>query len=249
MASTVKLPVFGTVSKGRAAGVIIGGAAVSGYMIYRYQKKQRMADSAELSTESAGYGYGYGTAAGAYGYGGVTYGYGASGGFPPTGYYGYGVTQPPGSGQPGIPATTNAQWVQAAVTQLSGSGFSPQHVTTVLGTYISGHEIEPGDEHIIDAAIGIEGYPPVAGANGFPPGIKTGGTTGGGQNSKVTVPHVKGLRGTRARELLTEAGLKDHQVPAHVHEGSNSVVSSQSPMAGRRVNAGSTVTIRLKVTK
>jgi hypothetical protein len=250
MASTVNLPVFGPTNKGTVVGVTIAGAAVSAFMIYRYQKKQKDASAAVAEmTQAEGYGYGYGTAQGAYGYGGVTYGYGASGGFPPTGYYGYGVTQPPGGTQPGIPAATNAQWVQAAVAQLGGSGFSPQHVTTVLGEYVHGSAIAPGDVHIIDAAIGVEGYPPDEGANGFPPGIKTGGSPGGGQGGKVTVPHVRGLTGVRARELITEAGLKDHQTPAHVRSGHHSTVISQTPVAGRQVNPGSTVTVRLKVTK
>jgi hypothetical protein len=252
MASTVNLPVFGPTNKGTVIGVVIAGSAVSAYMIYRHQKKASEAAAAVTATQQAegyGYGYGYGTAQGAYGYGGVTYGYGASGGFPPTGYYGYGVVQPPGQTVPGIPATTNAQWVQAAVTQLSSGGFAPQRVLKVLGEYIAGHEVAPGDVAVVDAAIGVEGYPPTSGANGFPPGIKTGGTTGGGQSSKVEVPHVKGLTGVRAHQLLSEAGLQDHQIPAHIGESHNSTVTSQSPTAGRRVNPGSTVTVRLKVSK
>jgi hypothetical protein len=249
MASTVKLPVFGQVNKGTVVGVTIGGLAVSAFMIYRHQKKAQEAAAAVATTDAEGYGYGYGTPANAL-VAANSYGYGSSGGFYPTGYYGYG-TPTPGSGgaQPGVPATTNAQWDQAAITQLGGSGYSPQNVTKVLGEYLAGAEVAPGDVHIVDAAIGIEGYPPDSGANGFPPGIKTGGTTGGGQGSKVTVPHVKGLRGARARQLLTEAGLKDHQVPEHVKEGDNAIVTSQSPIAGRKVNSGSTVTVRLKITK
>lgn len=248
MASTVKLPVFGQVSKGKFAGVLVGGLGVSAYMIYRYEKKAKAAAAANATSSQEG--YGYGTAANGYGYGtGVTYGYGASGGFPPSGYYGYGTVAPPGSSSPGVPATTNAQWVQAAITQLGNNGFSVQHVATVLGEYITGHPIAPGDVHIVDAAIGIEGYPPDSGNNGFPPGIHTGGTTGGGQGGKVTVPHVRGLTGVRAQQLLEEAGLKDHQIPAHVPQGSHSTVKSQSPAAGRKVNPGTTVTTRLTISK
>jgi len=118
-------------------------------------------------------------------------------------------------------------------------------VASALGAYLNGQEVNSSQVNIIDAAIGIEGYPPVAGASGFPPGIKTGGTTGGGQNPKVTVPNIKGKRAEEARDMLEHVGLKDHQSPAPV-KGKEQIVTRQNPTAGKQVNKGSTVSVTVR---
>jgi hypothetical protein len=246
MASTVKVPLLGTHSKGTVVGVTIGGFAVAGYMIYRYQQKQRAQASAVANSQAtSGYGYGstpYGYGAGAYyGYGepGIGYGYGS--------YYGYGVPQPPAAQS--VTPSTNAQWAQAAINQLSQEGYNPMAVSSALGAYELGQPVNASQVNIVQAAIGIEGYPPVPGPNDFPPNIKhegtPGGGGGGGQGGKVSVPKITGLGGEEARDLLQTAGLKDAQIPAKTPQGKRTRVTSQTPSAGKRVNTGSTVTVHV----
>jgi hypothetical protein len=238
-------------------GVVVLGGGVVGYEIYKYEKQKSAAASAATTSAAVaatGYGYGspygYGSSGYGYGYQGVTYGYGASGGFP-AGYYGYGVPAPPGGTPPPVAATTNAQWDQAAITQLQNDGYDPATISGALGAYLNGQPVSSSQVNIVDAAIGIEGYPPVAGSSGYPPAIKTGGTpgggSGGGQGSKVVVPNVKGKAGEQARDEITRVGLKDAQVPSSTPKGKATVVTSQSPAAGKSVNSGSTVTVHVKV--
>jgi hypothetical protein len=190
--STVNVPLIGKANKGTVIGVTIGGFAVAGYLIYREVKKSQAQSAAAATAATTATGYGYGTATG-YGYGtgyygyGDDYGYGSSGSFMPSGYYGYGVTEPQA-----VAATTNAQWVQAAITQLTDEGYDAQTVSAALGAYTEGQAVTAAQDTIIQAAIGIEGYPPDPGANGYPPSINesgtTGGGTGGGQTGSNGVP-------------------------------------------------------------
>lgn len=234
-------------------GVVVIGGGLAGYEIYKYEKKKQAASQATTAAAAAsGYGYGsagsgatpYGYGASGYGYGytGVTYGYGASGGFP-AGYYGYGVPTPP-TGAPPVAATTNAQWDQAAITQLEQDGYDPATISGALGAYLNGQQVNASQVNVVDAAIGIEGYPPVAGASGFPPGIKTGGTTGGGQGggqtASVTVPGVVGDRADTARQKLRAAGLS-----YNISANATGAVKSQNPKAGAKVAKGTKVSLTL----
>jgi PASTA domain len=256
----VKVPLLGTVNKGTAVGVGIGGFTLAGYFVYREVKKMKAQSAAAAAAQSqvtaSGYGYGmasgYGYGAypyGFYGYGEAPpYGYGASGGFNATGYYGYGV--PPTS--QAVANTTNAQWAQAAINQLSGEGYDPQAVSAALGAYELGQPVTSAQQTIIQAAIGIEGDPPQSGSGGYPPAIHVqgtpGGGTGGGQtNTTVTVPNVVKLRGEAAKTLIQKAGLHDAQEPATTPKGKTTTVTSQSPKAGTKVAPGSTVTVKVKV--
>jgi hypothetical protein len=178
LASTVNVPLLGAQNKGTVVGVSLAGLGVTAFLIYRYQKKTAAQTAAATSAANAtaaaaASGYGYGTNGvypnGYYGYGEpqYSYGYGASGGFE-AGYYGYGTPEAPVA-----PVTTNAQWTQAAITQLSGQGYQARSIAGALGAYITGKEVDATQERIIDAAIGVEGYPPQAGPNNYPPSIKT----------------------------------------------------------------------------
>jgi hypothetical protein len=269
MASTVKVPIIGQVSKGKAAGAMIGGLGVTAYLIYRYEKKAKATAAVAAKPASSASGYGYGTGygygessvepAGYYGYGNY-YGYGASGGFEATGYYGYGVPSPQG-----VAATTNAQWEQAAITQLTDEGYNAQTVSAALGNYTEGQPVTSAQETIINSAIGIEGYPPDPGANGYPPSINVTGGGGSGQTGTgygygtgygvnpggpgigttgaggtVAVPSVVGKRGAKAVAAIHAAGLVSSQSPTP-KKGQWSLVKSQSPKAGTQVASGSTV--------
>ena len=257
MASTVNVPLLGQQSKGTVVGVTIGGFAVAGYLIYRSQKKKAAAAAAATAQAQAqaANSYGYGQAA--YGYGqppGGYYGYGepgigASGGFYP-GYYGYGLPEPQS-----IPNATNAQWAQAAISQLTSEGYDAQTVSAALGAYELGRPVTPAQQTIIQSAIGIEGYPPQPGANGFPPGIDVQGTNGGGSgggqggggggSGKVTVPNVVGDSANEGLGILRSAGFKAKTSPAR-NPRKEYTITAQLPHAGTQANRGSTVTVTVK---
>lgn len=249
MADTVKVPLFGQQPKGRVIGVVIGGVAVSAYMIYRAQKKNAAAQAAtQQAAASAAYGYnayGYG-AHSAYGYGHLPagyYGYGEFGyGSPPFGVggglhgYGYGS-----QGTPTPPAiTTNAEWAQAAIAQLKSEGFQEQPVAEALGAYELGRPVTAAQRTIIQAAIGVEGEPPVPGKDDYPPKIRGGGSGGGGGQGagKVTVPHVEGKMYPQAAAIITASGLK----PVRQGRAIGRVTHTEPP-AGERVERGSIVKV------
>jgi hypothetical protein len=255
MPSTVKLPLLGTVNKGTAVGVGIGGLAVAGFLIYRESQKSKKAAAAAATAQSAasasgyGYGYGYGLNTPPSPYDG--YGYGASGGFPAA-YYGYGVAQPQAFAN-----TTNAQWEQAAISQLTGDGYDAQTLSSALGAYTEGQQVTTAQQPMIQAAIGVEGYPPVPGENGFPPSINVQGTTGGGSGGgqgggstggNATVPSVEGDRVSTANAKLKKAGLVGHLSGAR-KPGTAYYVNSQTPAAGTSVASGSTVDLGISTKK
>jgi hypothetical protein len=259
MPSTVKLPILGNVNKGTAAGIGIGGITLAGYMIYRQSKKSKQAAAAAATAANAANaasGYGYG--ASGYGYGQLPspydgYGYGAtgaSGGFP-AGYYGYGVAEPQAFAN-----TTNAQWTQAAIAQLTGDGYNAQTLADALGAYTEGLQVTTAQDPMVQAAIGVEGYPPVPGANGYPPSINVqgtgGGGTGGGQGSgagpTVQVPSVEGNRVETANAKLKKAGLVSHLSGPRTG-GTAYYVNSQTPAAGTSVASGSTVDLGISTSK
>jgi hypothetical protein len=104
--------------------------------------------------------------------------YGATGYYDPnTGQWVYGNT---GTGQ--AAAVTNQQWAQNAIAYLGQSGgVDTGALAAALGAYLAGQAVTTDQESLIDQAIAVEGYPPVSGANGNPPGIRVSDTgTGAG---------------------------------------------------------------------
>lgn len=97
------------------------------------------------------------------------------------------------TGSGGPPFSTNAQWSQYALQQLTGtSGLDAGTVTNALGLYLNGQTVTAAQKQVIDDAIAIAGQPPVAAASGFPPSIRTSEPTTGGK-TYATNP-VTGLR-------------------------------------------------------
>lgn len=256
MASTVKVPLLGQQNKGTVIGVTVGGFAVAGYLIYRSRKKAQAAAAAQAQQTAeaqAATAYGYGQPPGGYyGYGEPGfYGGGSSGSFYPQGYYGYGT--PTGGG--GVPNTTNAQWDQAALNQLTSEGYDAQTVSAALGAYLLGREVTPPQQTIIQSAIGLEGYPPNPGSDGYPPGIHVQGTPGGGGgggqgggsggSGKITVPNVVGDAATEGLTDLRNAGFKAKTIPAR-NPRKTYVITGQSPHAGALARRGSLVTVNVQ---
>jgi hypothetical protein len=95
--------------------------------------------------------------------------------------------------------TNNSNWVQACVTYITDAdgNANASTILNALGLYINGQDIgSDANRSIIEQAIAAEGFPPVAGASGNPPGIvqKSGtGNGGGGSSNEPAVNPVKGL--------------------------------------------------------
>jgi hypothetical protein len=174
-----KVPGIGGVNK---PTLIIAGIAGVGAVFYAYYKKKKDAAAVAAAVPAAASAYGY--AYGSYGYGSElaneealaaeqyaysTYGYGSGG-------FGAGTSEPNYNTE--AVAASNAEWSQYAQQFLVGQGYNSQTVAQALGEYITGANVGANDP-IIEAAIAFEGYPPVPGANNYPPNINTNGSNTG----------------------------------------------------------------------
>jgi len=271
-----KLPVVGQVGKGPAIAIGVGGVAVAGFLVYRHQKKKQQQSAAVADAQaasaaaSAGYGYGYGT------YDGQSQYYGGFGAVSDVGgYYAYGQAIGSGGNVAGgnLPGatTTDAQWTQAAIQQLEADGYNAQDVVAALGAYLNGGALTSLQQQIVQSAIAVEGYPPVA----PPAGNPTPGTTGGGQTnpggsatvppptvkpapapipvprpptpapavSLVTVPNVVGMQVNPGIAKLAAAGFGYHSVSGNRNPLYTYMITSQSPVGGSRAAKGTSVAI------
>jgi PASTA domain-containing protein len=250
-----KLPLVGDVPKGWVIGVGAVSAGVLGYAWYKHRSSSSSTTAA--STPAAGTGDPYppdgttgdpsdpnstdpatGLTYGDEQMGSYGYGYGGSG---YAGYGGYGggypgaTPPPPGGGG----FTTNGQWAQQAETDLGGIGVNQTTLAAALGKYLTGQTLDSDQQSLVDQAIALEGYPPVAGPGNYPPNMKTGGTGGGG--GKIPVPNVVGQNWAGAIHQITAAGLKPS--PGAKPKGAKDPIKHQSPAAGSKVAKGSTVKI------
>jgi hypothetical protein len=78
-----------------------------------------------------------------------------------------------GQGGGGVPGafTNNAQWTQSAEAYMGSSGNDA--IAAALGKYITGQSLTTDQRTIVQSAIASQGYPPIAGPQGFPPSYKT----------------------------------------------------------------------------
>lgn len=168
MGGEVKVPLVGQVSKKTALYVGGGIVAVAAILVYRKRKAATAAANAGVSSADIdpATGFAYGSAedqAALAAQGGSITAVGGPGG---------GTA---GTSTPSIPGTgfrTNAEWSQAVISYMVSSGVvtDPGPVGQALGLYLNGRPA--GDfRQLIEQAIAIEGLPPVAGPNGFPPAI------------------------------------------------------------------------------
>jgi hypothetical protein len=222
MPDKIKLPLIGAQPRG---AVLAGGAAVvvvGGYLAYKHFVKPKTTTGSTYGYGTGGYGtygygqYGYGTPYGSYGYGAYGYGqYSGAGGFGGGGYqsypyYGYGT----GTGTTTTAITTNAEWSRAVLKQLRHSGFSEMVMFMALGRYLEGLSLNNEQQHVIEAAIAVEGDPPVPGANGYPPKVKIAPRTG------HKPPRKQGGGGTGppvATHYITANGHEDLYQIAHAN--------------------------------
>lgn len=259
------LPLVGQQSKGTVIAVAGGGALIVGYLVYRSQKKkaQAAADAAATSDQTQATDY-TGDQSGTMppDYYGDTYGGGINN---PGDYFGYGTPTGGITGPlpPALPNTTNAQWAQAAIDLLSQEGYDPQAVSAALGAYELGQPVTPQQQTIVQSAIGVEGYPPDPGANGYPPAIHVQGTPGGGSGggqpgpgptppggpppprNQVLIPNVIGERAQEGLAKLKRAGFRTKTVPFR-NPARTYTITGESPAAGLERPKGSLVTVNVK---
>jgi hypothetical protein len=67
--------------------------------------------------------------------------------------------------------TNNAQWAQAFENQVGSTGNDA--IAAALGKYLTASVMDSSQVQIIQEAIASQGFPPVAGAGGFPPSYHT----------------------------------------------------------------------------
>jgi hypothetical protein len=155
----------------------------------------------------------------------------------------------PGTGTGAGTYTTNAQWLQAAESYFVSNGLVSDGgvaLTSALGKYLAGSDVTPDQETLVQQATGLEGYPPVPGSAGYPPGIHTSASQSTPPaSSSVKVPKVTGLEQEAAFGRLVAAGLHASgppAVPGKVH-----TVTKQDPAAGASAPKGSTVQLTSKL--
>jgi hypothetical protein len=229
----VKTP-FGEMNKKTVAIAGVGGVVIIGIVYYR-SKQTAAANAAATAAAANSAANATGTAntqidpATGYPYGsaedeaalsqqqGINYtGYGFGGG---GGYSGGGGS----GGNPGPPFTSNAAWASYCEQSMGSTGSDA--IAAALGHYLVGVPLATGESTIVDQAIAIGGYPPVAGPNGYPPAFKTGGG-GGGSN---TVPNVIGQDWTYSIKAITAAGLVPS--PGAKPPGAKDPITGESPSA------------------
>jgi hypothetical protein len=173
--SDVKLPLGGSHPKKQV--YLYGGAIaiVVAYALYKKRQNAATATTADPTQTDPATGYAYGSAEDATALAGqsayqnpVDYG---GGGGPSSGTTSTGL--PTGGG-----FTDNGQWKQAADAYLAGIGLDAGAVSSALGKYLSGEFVNATEKNYVEQAIGSEGRPPVAGANGYPPSIRVQSTGG-----------------------------------------------------------------------
>lgn len=191
---TIKVPGGGRIKKTYAlAGVAVVGVAVVIY--YRNRNAAAVTPVEGAPTVPDATATGSGNADPTSGGAGVI-GYDSNG----NPIYGVGTGQQVDTGPP---FSTNAAWSQYAITILVGNGMDAGPLTDALGAYIGGSPVVAAQQTLINDAIAVAGYPPVAGSGGKPPGINLSAPSTGGTN-----PTGSGTGGSKSWKFPAPGGLK-----------------------------------------
>lgn len=122
----------------------------------------------------------------------------------PSGFGGGGSGNPPQETGPGS-FVNNAQWAQAFEQQVGSSGSDA--IAAALGKYLTDATLDTAQVQTIQEAIASQGYPPVAGAGGFPPSFRTKPTPKPPPPDKHKKTHEVIATGHHTlREMATESG-------------------------------------------
>lgn len=185
MAETVSIPGFG--SQKKSTVYLVGGLAivVIGIGVYRSKKAAANATPSgpgiDQSSTDPATGFPYGSAEDAAALSNQA-GYitpasgGGSSGTDTTSYTGGGFT-------------SNSQWTQAAEAYAAGIGGDQLAVASALGHYLAGVPLSTAEVDLVQQAIAAQGYPPQAGANGYPPSYRTASATPPAQAPKPTTKY------------------------------------------------------------
>lgn len=218
MADDVNVPKLGKMNK-KIVLPIVGVAAA--YVGYRYYKSRQ---AAALPVDSPAY-QDAGTIPG------------VSGAVNPNNAYGGTTGGTGGDGNNQI--TTNAQWSQYAIGQLSQSGrWDPADIASALGNFLTDQPLADAQQTIVRAAIGVAGYPPVGSHAVIP----------GGNTSLSIAPSgvsVSGITGTTAMvNFLPVSGAKTYNV---YRSGSSSPVgtSSSTPISIQGLTPATKYTVQV----
>lgn len=181
---TVKTP-FGAVQK-KTALILGGGVVILGGIVWYRQKQQ--AKTATPNSDQTGEidpatGFPYGSAEDAAALAAQTSYQSAS--------------SSSSSSSTSTSFTTNAQWSQAAIEYMLSNGLVADStaLSTALGKFLTGAYVTDSQVSLIEQAIAVEGKPPVAGTNGYPPSLNRS-TSSSSSDSNVT--HVISLHVTSA---------------------------------------------------
>lgn len=252
MPDDIKLPGGAHANKKVVLAVVGGVIIIGGYMYYKNKNAQTTADQTiAANTTSAAdtgttidpqTGFPYGSEEDQAALASLSFGilptqFGGGGGLGGLGGGGTGISGPGGF-------VNNAEWAQAAEAAMGSNGNDA--IAAALGKYLTGQNVTPDQQTIIQEAIAIENAPPVPGTSGFPPNIHlgTGGTGGGGGGTpKVTVPNVVGRDVNQADQKLKSVGLTVSANPGGERKGFTRRVTRQSPKSGAKVNKGSHVSL------
>lgn len=148
-----------------------------------------------------------------------------------------------GTGTGGPPFTSNSAWSNWVVQQdqTLNPDVNVGDLINALGLYLEGSPVTAAQKTLIFDAIAIGGDPPISGANGYPPKVRTQGNGGG---TTETVPGVVGKDADSALAALKTAHLVG-KLSETRKAGHTYTVHAQSPAAGKRVAENSTVKLTI----
>lgn len=165
---------------------------------------------------------------------------------------GGGLNDGSGSGSGGPPFSSNSEWSNWTIQQMQATdpAVNVGALTSAIGLYLAGQPVDPAQKQLVFNAIAIGGNPPVAGANGYPPNVRTngskGGGGGGGKGGKTArVPVTYGMRATQAVQAVEAAGFRAVTSPLR-NPRDEYVSTGETPMGGKDAPVGSLVTIGVR---
>lgn len=155
---------------------------------------------------------------------------------------------------PGPPFSTNAQWTQYVLSYYSGSD-NLQALTDAIGLYLAGSTVTAAQQGLINDATAVGGTPPVTGPNGYPPSIRTAGSTAGGTGATGGAPvasvsggHVISVNNNDAEVGWNATGASQFAVTIHgpgpLNGRTNTISGKTASYSG--LEAGHTYTVSVQ---
>jgi hypothetical protein len=127
----------------------------------------------------------------------------------------------PGGSGAGYPAAgsgpgsfvNNSQWAQYAEQYMQSNGQVSDvgPLSAAIGKYLAGQATTPDEHSLVNQAIAIAGYPPVAGPNGMPPGFNTT-PVGNTPPPSGKLPAVTGLYGGSGMFNVVNGKLQNNYI-------------------------------------